>query len=75
MAAGVVSFIAHSLTLYACSSSIRTHLARIFCLSPDKYLLPLFKPCNFKPSPEHFLPTNPLAEKPKSPPKPQTPKH
>lgn len=66
---------AHYLTLYACSSSIRTHLARIFCLSPDKYLLPFFQPRTFKPSPEHSRPTNPPAEKPKSQPKPQTPKH
>ena len=36
MAAGVVSFIAHYLTLYACIASIITYLARIFCLSPVK---------------------------------------
>src|SRR4028118_939460 len=34
MAAGVVSFIAHYLTLYSCSASIIAYLARFFCLSP-----------------------------------------
>ena len=35
MAAGVVSFMTHLWTFYACSVSIITHLGRIFCLSPD----------------------------------------
>src|SRR4028118_1269502 len=34
MAAGVVSFMTHLGTFYACSVSIITHLGRIFCLSP-----------------------------------------
>ena len=34
MAAGVVSFIAHYLTLYFCYASIIAYLARFFCLSP-----------------------------------------
>jgi transposase len=34
MAAGVVSFIAHYLTLYSCYASIIAYLARFFCLSP-----------------------------------------
>jgi hypothetical protein len=36
MAAGVVSFIAHYLTLYSCYASIIAYLARFFCLSPVK---------------------------------------
>src|SRR4028118_1362709 len=43
MAAGVVSFIAHYLTLYSCYASIIAYLARFFCLSPvsqkSKYVL------------------------------------
>lgn len=33
MVAGVVSFIAHSLTLDACSARIIAHLNPVFCLS------------------------------------------
>jgi subtilisin family serine protease len=38
MAAGVVSFIAHYLTLYSCYASIIAYLARFFCLSPASFL-------------------------------------
>lgn len=39
MAAGVVSFIAHFLMCSACHTSIITHLAPVFCLSPAKEAL------------------------------------
>jgi transposase len=39
MAAGVVSFIAHYLTLYSCYASIIAYLARFFCLSPVSKIL------------------------------------
>jgi hypothetical protein len=42
MAAGVVSFIAHYLTLYSCYASIIAYLARFFCLSPVKLLLAIW---------------------------------
>jgi hypothetical protein len=46
MAAGVVSFIAHYLTLYSCYASIIAYLARFFCLSPAS--IPAGPPRNAK---------------------------